>query len=121
VLLEETCILICLGRYEHINPSRRPKFRPFGKLNSRTNYDLNSLFTPLNSIWLYWNPDVTLMGLRAAINLVCVKNTKEPLPDCKSIGTAAGVASVEALFPSAGYALFVMDTRGGPPRPEDTR
>jgi len=88
-------------------------------INSSRNFELNAGFTPVDfNLALLETFDVTFNGFDGQPIrgwFLCPKNAKELLPCIvKYIGYGGGRGFPLdwLLFPSAGYALFVMDTRG---------
>ena len=112
-----------LEELEVYKPDRsEPKdFDVFWKesISSSQNFDLNAEFTKVDfNLALLDTYDVTFNGFGGQPVkgwFICPKNTKKPLPCVvKFIGYGGGRGfPVDwLLFPSAGYTLFVMDTRG---------
>jgi len=88
-------------------------------ISSSRNFELNAGFTPVDfNLALLETFDVTFNGFDGQPIrgwFLCPKNAKELLPCIvKYIGYGGGRGFPLdwLLFPSAGYALFVMDTRG---------
>ena len=88
-------------------------------ISSSRNFDLNAEFTPVDfNLALLDTFDVTFNGFGGQPIkgwFVCPKDTEKPLPCIvKYIGYGGGRGfPVDwLLFPSAGYSVFVMDTRG---------
>ncbi len=82
-------------------------------------YDLNARFSPVNfNLALFDTYDVTFNGFGGQPIkgwFILPKNTEKPIPcivNYIGYGGGRGFPLDWLLFPGAGYALFVMDTRG---------